>query len=142
MYRKAITPAFETKKNGKRGKLTGYLSELFDGETLIHDKEYSTYAQAETALDALVFDLLRTSPQAEAEPASTCCFCHAPHHPRDCGEMRALLFAPDAGDPPIDPLPDDGPGDPIPGDPGYEYRIANLIYPPLDVDFAPVAWQV
>jgi hypothetical protein len=23
--------------------------------------------------------------------------------------------------PPADPLPDDGPGDPIPGDPGYEY---------------------
>lgn len=60
---------------------------------------------------------------------STCCFCHKPHSPQSCPDMLALLFAPDAA-PPSDPLPDDGPGDPIPGDPGYEYRapLAQCAY--------------
>ena len=96
MYTKTITPAFETKKNGVSKKLTGYLGELRDGETLIHSMEYGTYHDAEVALDALAFDLMSRTPQAEAEPASTCCFCHKPNSPQSCSEMRALLFAPDA----------------------------------------------
>jgi len=43
-YYKQITPI----GNGN------VLGELFDGEVLIHDKEYSTYTQAERALDALI----------------------------------------------------------------------------------------
>ena len=94
MYTKTITPAFEMKANGKRGKLTGYIGELCDETTCVHFKEYSTYHAAEVALDALAFDLMSRNPQAEAEPASTCCFCQKPHHPQDFPEMRALLFAP------------------------------------------------
>ncbi len=92
MYTKSITPAFE--QVGKRKKLTGYLGELHDGETLIHSMEYSTNSQAEVALDKLVFDLLTDNPQATANPATTCVYCHKPHHPQDCQEMRAMLFAP------------------------------------------------
>lgn len=96
---KTITPAYETKKNGKRGKLTGYIGELRDGETVIHSMEYSTHHDAEVALDALAFDIL--TDQAEqglidelpAFDPSTCCFCHKPHSPQDCAEMRALLFS-------------------------------------------------
>lgn len=55
-YRKAIHPHYE--QCGRHKKLTGYDGLLFDGDILIHDKEYSTYSQAETALNALVYDLL------------------------------------------------------------------------------------
>ncbi len=92
MYTKTITPAFEIK--GKRKKLTGYIGELREGEQLIFSQEYSTNHDAEIALDARAFDLLHDNPQATAEPASTCCFCHEAHHPQDCSEMRAMLFAP------------------------------------------------
>ncbi len=92
MYTKLITPNYE--QRGWRRKLTGYLGELRDGETLIHSKEYSTYSQAETALDALAFELLTDNPQATAEPATACCFCHKPHSPQACPEMRGRLFAP------------------------------------------------
>lgn len=110
---KIITPTFEIKKNGKRGKLTGYIGELRDGETIISSKEYDTYHAAEVALDALAFDILSdlaTEVPADALPTfapTTCVYCHKPHHPADCPEMRALLFS-----------------------------------APLDVDFAPQAWEV
>ena len=101
-YRKEINPVYY--QVGKRTRITGYLGEIFDGDQSIHDKEYKTYHAAEVALDKLVFDLMRSNPQAEAEPASTCCFCSKPHHPQSCPEMRAMLFAPDA--PVICSLPD------------------------------------
>ena len=100
-YTKTITPAFETKKNGKRGKLTGYIGELRDGEMLVHSMEYSTNSQAEAALDALAFELLTDLAEqglVDELPAfepTTCVYCHKPHHPQACPEMRALLFAPD-----------------------------------------------
>ena len=92
MYTKTITPAFQMK--GRHKRLVGYTGELHDGETVIHSKEYGTYHAAEVALDALAFDLMSRNPQADAETASTCCFCQKPHHPQDCPDMRALLFAP------------------------------------------------
>ena len=107
-YRKAINPAFEI--IGKRRKMAGYLGELFDGEECIHSKIYGNHHEAEVALDQVVFDLMSRNPQAEAEPASTCCFCQKPHNPQTCPEMRALLFAPDN------------------------------VNAPLDVDFAPSSW--
>ena len=94
MYTKKIIPAYE--QRGKRQRLTGFIGELYDGETMIHAQEYSTNAQAEQALDALAFELLRGAPQAEAEPASTCCFCSKPHAAQACPEMRAMLFAENA----------------------------------------------
>ncbi len=93
---KIITPAFTLK--GRHKRLVGYTGQLTDGETVISSKEYPSYHAAEIALDALVFDLLSHTPQAEAEPASTCCFCHKAHSPQSCPEMRALLFAPDKPD--------------------------------------------
>ena len=93
MYRKQINPAFEIKKNGKRGKLIGYLGQLFDDKTMIHDKEYSSYHQAEVALDALLYDLLSRTPEPASEPATTCVFCSKPHNPQTCPEMRAMLFS-------------------------------------------------
>ena len=110
MYQKSITPAFQL--SGKRKKMIGYTGEIHDGAECIHSRRYDSYHAAEVALDALVFDLMRNNPQAQAEPASTCCFCSKPHHPQDCPDMRAMLFAPVA-----------------------------LIYPPLDVDFSPIAWS-
>ena len=99
-YTKTITPAFE--QVGKRKRLTGYIGELCNETTCLHFKEYSTYSQAETALDALAFDLLSalskqglTDELTSFDP-TTCCFCSKPHSPQSCPEMRALLFAPDA----------------------------------------------
>lgn len=103
---KIITPHYTLRptKNSVRKKLTGYIGELRDGETIISSMEYSTYADAEQALDALAFDIL--SDLAEQglidelptfEP-STCVFCHKPHSPQSCSEMRALLFAPSYAD--------------------------------------------
>lgn len=56
MYDKTITPAYEIV--GKRKRLTGFIGELRDGDTLIHSQEYSTNSQAEHALNALTHDLL------------------------------------------------------------------------------------
>jgi len=114
---KIITPAYQI--SGKRRKLVGYIGQLVDGETIISSMEYGSYSETETALDALAFDILSdlaTEVPAEELPAfspSTCCFCSKPHNPQYCPDMRTLLFAPDA-----------------------------LIYPPLDVDFAPFAPEV
>ncbi len=114
---KTITPAFE--QVGKRKKLTGFIGELHDGETLIHSQQYEYYGQAETALDALAFELLTDLAEQgliDELPAfdpTTCVFCHKPHHPADCPDMRAALFAPDTA----------------------------LIYPPLDLDFVTVGWE-
>ena len=99
MYQKTIAPVFEIK--GKRKKLTGYLGELCDETTCVHFKEYSTYSQAEQALDALAFELLTDLAERglvdelpNFEP-TTCVFCHKPHHPQSCAEKNALLFAPE-----------------------------------------------
>ncbi len=126
MYTKSITPAFEVK--GKRRKLTGYLGELRDGETLIHSMEYSTNSQAEQALDTLVFDLLSDNPQATAEPASTCGACGKPHSPQSCPEMRAMLFAPDK--PICATCGDEG-----------DCPDCDNIFAPIDVDFVSVGWE-
>lgn len=98
MYRKEIIPAYA--QIGKRQKLTGYIGELYDGDTMIHAQEYSTHSQAESALDALAFDILSdmadqglTDELPEFNP-STCVYCHKPHSPQSCPEKRALLFAP------------------------------------------------
>lgn len=99
---KIIIPAFETKKNGKRSKLTGYIGELRDGDTILHSKEYASYHAAEVALDSIAFDILSdlaTEVPTDALPAfnpTTCVYCHKPHHPQHCPEKNALLFAPDA----------------------------------------------
>lgn len=152
---KTISPAYQI--SGKRRKLVGYIGELRDGEMLIHSMEYSTYSQAEQALDALAFDLMIDAPaEAPAFDPSTCCFCHGLHHPQRCPEMRALLFAPDtceecAGAGIIasngcgdqcggwaETCPDcDGRGMSAP-----VIRQRDLIYPPLDVEFAPVGPEV
>jgi hypothetical protein len=55
-FTREITPAYET--IGKRKRLTGYIGTLSDGAVIIHSQEYSTYSQAELALDAIVYDLL------------------------------------------------------------------------------------
>lgn len=55
-YTKDITPSYET--IGKRRRLTGYIGEIRDGAIVLHSQEYSTYHQAEVALDAIVYDLL------------------------------------------------------------------------------------
>jgi len=55
MYRREINPHFE--QVGKRRKLTGYDGMLFDGDELIHCREYSSYHEAEVKLDALSTEL-------------------------------------------------------------------------------------
>lgn len=55
MYIKTITPAYET--IGKRRRLTGYIGELIDGDTLVHAQEYANYSTAENALDHLAYAL-------------------------------------------------------------------------------------
>ena len=95
---KIITPAYQI--SGKRKKLGGYVGELRDGETIISSLEYSTYSQAEAALDALAFDILSDQFQhclIDVPPPfdpSTCVYCHKPHNASDCPDMRAMLFAP------------------------------------------------
>jgi len=97
---KIITPAYETKKNGRRGRITGYIGELRDGELVISSMEYDSYSQAESALDALAFEILTDlceqglSDELPPFVPTTCVYCHRPHHPADCSEMRAALFAP------------------------------------------------
>ena len=98
-YTKTITPAYHV--IGRRKKLTGYIGQLHNGETVIHSKEYSTYHEAEVALDALVFELLHALAEQglvdelpSFEP-TTCVFCHKPHHPQHCSEKNARLFAPE-----------------------------------------------
>ena len=79
---------------------------------------------------------------------STCVFCHKPHHPQDCPEMRALLFAPElckCGAPVKWSVP-------FASTPRYEFfcdacyaetnYMGDPISAPLDVDFAPIAWEV
>lgn len=57
MYTRTITPNYEP--IGKRERLTGFIGELRDeGGVLIHSREYSTYSQAERAMDVIVYDLL------------------------------------------------------------------------------------
>lgn len=57
MHSRTITPRYEI--SGKRKRLTGFIGELRDEHgMLIHSQEYSTYSQAEYALDALVHELL------------------------------------------------------------------------------------
>ena len=57
MYNRTITPHYEI--SGRRKHLTGFIAELRDeGGMLIHSQEYSTYSQADRALDALVYELL------------------------------------------------------------------------------------
>ena len=167
-YTKSITPICQAGQ-------TGYVGELHAGDQLIHSMEYSTYSQAEQALDALAFDIMTDmqmddAPEAEddsgelteamadddyadamAEQAmgtyngkvpsdfapSTCCFCSKPHSPQSCPDMRALLLSPDAtcvacGD--------------LTGNidrvcPACrEWGSARAL--PLDVDFAPVGFEV
>ena len=57
-----------------------------------------TYHEAEVTLDQLVFELLNT-PQAlpaiveevaPIEPPTTCCFCHKPHSPSECSQVRHI----------------------------------------------------
>lgn len=55
-YRKEITPKYET--IGKRRRLTGFLGEVFDGETRVSCLEYRNYSEAETQTDLLVYELL------------------------------------------------------------------------------------
>lgn len=115
---KIITPSYQV--SGKRKKLVGYIGELRDGETIISSLEYPSQHAVEVALDRLAFDIL--SDQADqglidTVPAfgpSTCVFCNRPHHPQHCPEKNAILFR----------------------------RDADLIWPPLDVDFAPASWEV
>lgn len=127
MYQKSIVPAFE--QNGKRKKMIGVLGVLTDGDTILHSKVYGSYSEAEIVLDALVFELSSAAPaEATAEPASTCCFCSGLHHPQDCNEMRALLFAPDA------------PGCVTCGGDGDCPDCG--VYLPLDLDFAPIGFEV
>ncbi len=98
MYTKTITPAYQM--SGKRKKLVGYIGELRDGEMLVHSMEYSTYSQAEAALDALAFELLSDLAEqglVDDLPAfepTTCVYCHKPHNSSDCPEVRVRLFAP------------------------------------------------
>lgn len=128
---KIITPTFEIK--GKRKKLTGYIGELHHDGTVVHFKEYSTYSEAEIALDALAFELLTDLAEqglVDELPAfapSTCVYCHKPHHPADCPEMRAMLFASD--EPSWERWTPDGYNN------AYQYL-------PLDVDFAPIGPEV
>ena len=56
MYTRSINPVFET--IGKRRKMIGVRAQLFDGSTVVLDHDFSTYSQAETALDEYVRDLL------------------------------------------------------------------------------------
>ncbi len=84
---------------------------------------------------------------------STCCFCHKPHASQSCSEMRALLFAPDGPR-----LCDTGCGaiatyhaafSDVPyhgyycaacgATAGY---ILDRFVQPLDVDFAPIGFEV
>lgn len=53
--------------------------------------------------------------------------------PARCATCGGQGYCPDCGtlfmaEPPADPLPTDGPGDPIPGDPGYEYPRAKVAH--------------
>jgi hypothetical protein len=57
-------------------------------------KNRRALANVRKELAKLIANPLHTTATTPAEPASTCCFCSKPHHPQDCGEMRALLFAP------------------------------------------------
>jgi hypothetical protein len=55
-YTKVISPNYETV--GKRRRLTGFLGEVFDGETRISCFEYRTLSDAEVQTDLLVYELL------------------------------------------------------------------------------------
>jgi len=55
-YTKTITPAYET--IGKRRKLTGYIGEIRDGDIVLHSAHYDNHHDAETSLNAVVYDLL------------------------------------------------------------------------------------
>lgn len=99
MYDKSIQYDRETRDYAMRldGELVGFAR---------------THHEAEITLDQLVFELMSSyrkydgpdprTPTTEApaddpiaiDPPTTCCFCSKPHHPQDCPEMRALLFAP------------------------------------------------
>lgn len=149
-YTKSINPAFE--QVGKRKHLTGYLAELHDGNILLHSQEYSTNSQAEQALDTIVFDLLtdlRDQGLVDDVPLAL------------EAEGVSSTHLPSWHTPPADPVPDDGPGEPIPGDPGYEYprcrnctkshhtwqcpEIGALLFAEpvvmvVDVEFAPLGW--
>jgi len=60
MYSRSINPSYEFIKSKRYNhrRLTGYRARLFDGETVIYDRDHSTYSEAETALDQYVHDLL------------------------------------------------------------------------------------
>jgi hypothetical protein len=159
---KTITPNYILRptRSGVRQKLTGYIGQITDGDTVIHAMEYSTHSEAETALDRLMFDLLSAAPAAAAapaEPATTCVFCSKPHHPQHCPEKNALLFAPDSvrhfcecgkaaiwyalfSDTPYTMY--------FCGECGEktEYLVGvidpNQVMPPLDLDFAPIGPEV
>ncbi len=126
-----------------------------DGELMGFER---TYRAAEVYLDQLVFELmsgLHALPtiveEAQTDTPTTCVFCGGLHHPQHCTEKNALLFAPDA------PVCECGGCD---NDPDTHYgnleeqearrlddleavrELSGLIYPPLDVDFAPIGPEV
>lgn len=58
MYRKVISPNYE--QVGKRQRLTGFLGEVFDGETRVSCFEYRSYSEAEIQTDLLVYEILNS----------------------------------------------------------------------------------
>ncbi len=148
-YTKNIEMQFE--KVGKRTKLVGYIGELRDGETLIHSAVYSTYSEAEIALDALAYELLTDLAEQglidDLPPfdPSTCCFCHKPHASQSCPEMRALLFAP-ATIPTRTEMITELEGMGVPDDVDLtrytDDEIVSTYRTILDVEFAPIGFEV
>jgi hypothetical protein len=116
-YTKVISPNYETV--GKRRRLTGFLGEVFDGETRISCFEYRTLSDAEVQTDLLVYELLSdpmrysaTQMDGDADPEppeeeqgpcddinitepdrARCLNCHGAHYTQRCPEIRMALFA-------------------------------------------------
>jgi hypothetical protein len=81
-YTKTITPAYEL--CGKRKRLTGFIGQICDGAIVLHSAEYPSYSQAETATNAVVYDLLMDL--AERGLSDTVPVCDPPNEPSPLGD--------------------------------------------------------
>lgn len=87
-FEKDIAPSFAI--DGRRKRLVGYIGQITDESgVVLHDHEYSTYGQAENALNAVVYDLLmdyaeRGLVDPPADAPGDDCPDHGPYADDDC----------------------------------------------------------
>lgn len=81
-FDKTITPNYEI--DGRRKRLTGFVGQIADeGGVVLHSWEYNSYGEAETALNAVVYDLLMD--YAERGLVDTVPVCDPPAEPCPLG---------------------------------------------------------